>query len=191
MIIKLNLGLFLLLFFLFEGLSQSVEFYKEELNFSIKENSFKVVGLYYFRNLSDDTIRKYLIYPFPNEAIYGKIDSVVIYDSQSDKKENILSGINSKGAYFIITIKPKGVAAYEISYSQQIASKKAKYILTTMNNWRNKLEKANFELSFPVSICIDSINFIPKNTFKNQNRIIWQWSNEDFMPVKDIDIYFR
>ena len=191
MMIRLFLFLTILITINIGVLSQSVEFFQEDLKFEISDSSFNVCGLYYFRNLTQDTIRQFLIYPFPNEKNYGKIDSVVIYNVQNNPKENELSGFNNKGAYFIVNIKPKGTTIYQITYSQHLDSKKAKYILTTMNNWRNKLEKANFELSFPEDICIDSINFMPQTPFKKGDRIVWQWSRTDFMPANDVDIYLR
>jgi hypothetical protein len=187
--------LFLVLVFLGIGpvtISQTVEFFKEDLKFSISENYFKVEGSYYFRNTTDDTIRKFLIYPFPDYLIYGEVDSILIYNKSTGEQDNKLSGINTKGAYFIIVIKPNDIVQYDISYIQKSISNKAKYILTSMQSWRNKLEEASFELSFPVSPCLlDSINFIPQEALLQNDKIIYRWQKTDFMPNKDVDIFLR
>lgn len=171
--------------------SQSVEFYKEDLRFEITKDYFKVTGQYYFRNKTTDTIRKYLLYPFPAEETYGEVDSIRILNVSAGETDNNLLGRNSKGAYYIVVIDPKETVQYEISYIQKTLSNKVKYILLTMNTWRNKLEEASFTLYYPRDIIIDSINFIPQNVFVNDDRVIWQWNYEDYMPDKDVDIYLR
>lgn len=175
----------------FESHCQHVEFYKEDLKFSIDNDWFKVRGTYFFRNLTGDTIRKYLIYPFPEERVYGKIDSVTVINRNDFSKTNELRGINSKGAFFVIKILPRGTAVYEISYQQQITSGKMKYIITSMNTWRNNLEVADFELTYPVKVCIGSINFLPDQAEIKNDKVVWKWNKTDFMPKKDIEICLR
>jgi len=174
-----------------EGVSQHIEFYKEDLKFSIDNECFKVRGTYFFRNLTSDTVSKFLIYPFPDEKVYGKIDSVRVINRDDVTETNKLKGINTRGAYFAIKILPNGIGDYEISYRQHIYEGKMKYILTSMNAWHNNLEEADFELTYPANVCIDSINFLPDQLEIINDMVVWKWKKKDFMPQKDIEIYLR
>jgi hypothetical protein len=171
--------------------SQSVEFYKEDLKFSIENDWFNVSGTYYFRNLTGDTIRRFLIYPLPDEKVFGVTDSVKISPLEKNDPAGKLKRVNPNRASFTIFILPHGTATYKIDYRQQIRVNKMKYILTSMRTWRNRLEEADFELSFPADLCIDSVNFIPDKVMLRDGKIVWQWRKSNFMPEKDIDISLR
>ncbi len=57
--------------------SQSLEFVKEKLDFEITETEFTVDGIYYFKNTSPDTIKQYMLYPFPENPELGQVTSVI------------------------------------------------------------------------------------------------------------------
>jgi hypothetical protein len=168
-----------------------VEFYKEDLKFSIEDNCFNVSGTYYFRNLTDDTIRRFLVYPLPDEKEFGVTDSIKITPLEKNDPAGKLKRMNPNRASFTIFILPRGTAAYKIDYRQQIQTNKMKYILLSMRTWRNKLEEADFELSFPSDLCIGSINFIPDKVMLRDGRTVWQWRKSNYMPDRDVDIILR
>jgi hypothetical protein len=171
--------------------SQSVEFYKEELKFSIENNWFYVSGTYYFRNLTGDTIQRFLIYPLPDEKEFGVTDSIKITPLEKNDPAGKLKRVNPNRASFTIFILPRGTAAYKIDYRQQIQANKMKYILTSMRTWHNNLERADFELTYPVNLCIGFINFLPDTVMLLDGNIIWRWSKSNFMPDRDVDIILR
>ncbi|MDA3813445.1 MAG: hypothetical protein PF570_04245, partial [Candidatus Cloacimonetes bacterium] len=139
--------------------AQDLQFYQEDLDFKIVENYFYVNGLYYFRNNSSKEINKRLFYPFPQDEIYGKIDSIFVINIQDTLKETDIRN-NQNGISFTIHIKPDTTAIYRICYRQELKEAKAEYILTTTQTWGIPFTQVNYTLAFPKEFSLDSISYM-------------------------------
>ena len=155
----------------------------------IEENYFYVNGLYYFRNTSNKELKQRLIYPFPQDSAYGKVDSLfVINVIDSTITTNMQNG--EKGASFTIQIDPDSTAIYRIGYRQELKDKKAEYILTTTQTWGRPFEQVNYKLIFPKELKLDSLSYMPDSLRDENNQFIFFWYKDDFMPDRNFEIHF-
>lgn len=166
---------------------QNVSFYAEDLNFSLNASTFEVDGLYYFRNHTEKEVKQMLFYPFPDIEKYGEITFIRIH-IQGDTT-SMLSTKSSKGSLFKLKVPPNGEAVYCISYGQKMKSKEAKYIITTTQKWNEPFEFAKYTLTFPENLMMDSVSILPDTTGFIENKILYRWQMENFMPT--VDFVFR
>jgi len=181
--------IFILLFSFQLIQAKDLQFYQEDLNFMIEENYFYVDGLYYFRNTSNKELKQRLIYPFPQDSAYGKVDSLFVVNIiDSTITTNIQKRKN--GTSFTIQIDPDSTAVYRIGYRQELKDKKAEYILTTTQTWGRPFEQVNYTLTFPKELSLDSLSYMPDSLREESNRYIFFWYKENFMPDRNFEIHF-
>ncbi|MBC8415409.1 MAG: DUF4424 family protein [Candidatus Cloacimonetes bacterium] len=184
-----KLSILFILFFITDIFSLDLQFFREDLSFEIKEDHFYVDGLYYFRNISNKELKQRLIYPFPQDSAYGKVDSLFMINVIDSTITTNLQ-IGDKGASFTIQIDPDSTAVYRIGYLQELKDKKAEYILTTTQTWGRPFEQVNYTLTFPKELSLDSISYMPDSLREESNRYIFFWYKENFMPDRNFIIHF-
>lgn len=170
--------------------AQDLQFYQEDLNFKIEENYFHVSGLYYFRNTTSEKIKRRLFYPFPQNTIYSKADSIFVIDLQDSLAEVNLQS-NLQGSFFTIHLAADTTAIYYIGYRQELKETKAEYILTTTQNWRIPFEQVNYTLKFPKEFSLDSISYMPDSLREESDKYIFFWHKENFMPDKNFIVDYK
>ena len=184
-----KLTILLILFIITDIFPLDLQFFREDLSFEIIEDHFYVDGLYYFRNKSNKKLKQRLIYPFPQDPAYGKIDSLfVINVIDSTIATNMQYG--DKGVSFTIQIDPDSTAVYKIGYRHELKDKKAEYILTTSQTWGRPFEQVNYTLTFPKEFSLDSLSYMPDSLREESNRYIFFWYKENFMPERNFEILF-
>jgi hypothetical protein len=181
--------LFCLLFRPLIEFSQNLQFYREDLTFEIKDAYFYVDGFYDFCNNSDSSIHQFLFYPFPLDSAYGEVDSINAVDINA-RSINIISNKTGKGFYFKIALKPYGIGKYKLSYRQRLLKNKAEYILLTTQKWGKPFDNACYKLFTPSLMKINSISYKPDSVKQTSNKAIYYWNKKDFMPDKNMIIYF-
>lgn len=180
----------LLLFILFSSLyAEDLAFFKENINFKIDEDYFYVDGVYYFQNGSDNTLKRVLFYPFPQDSLYGKVDS--IYAIGLKDSSNKIVKINDKGAFFKINIMPQNDVAINISYRQKLLGNKAEYILVSTKKWGKPLKEASYILSIPKNVIVDSLSYLPDSLQSAHREHIFYYKKKNFMPQKNFIILFH
>ncbi len=122
--------------------SQHLNFYREDISFTIKDNYFYVDGDYYFCNTGKDSLNQILFYPFPIDSLYGNTDSIKITDFKFNK--NIDFSIEKTGVSFVVKLNPYGTIKYNIQYRQKLLGNKAEYILLTTKQWKKPIEQVNY-----------------------------------------------
>lgn len=193
--LKFNLRYFTSVLFLFILLicltaQAEIEFFKEDLQFELRDGYFIVAGNYYFRNPTDQAILVTLFYPIPRDSMLGMYDSAeVIYSSQ--QTDSPITVIKENGFFFNVEIDANSTAQYYISYRQKLLGNKAKYIFTTTSTWGKPLESAVFQLTFPKNLTIDSLSMLPDSLQENDNEYTLFWEKENFMPREDFVIRYH
>jgi hypothetical protein len=170
---------------------QKLSFYKEDLKFTLDTNSFVVDGLYYFSNSDSVKISQFIFYPFPTDQTLGDIDSAIVYDSTFKKRIEFSRSKDNKGISFPLTMEGYGFRRIRIYYRQNLKGNMAKYILETTKNWGKPLEIANYTLTVPENIKIDSLSYAADSSKIIDKKNIYFWSKKNFLPQKDFLIYFR
>ncbi len=182
---------FILVFFISSSFSfqnYNIQFYKETIDFEIdKSGYFKVSGIYYFSNTGNKKLSRSIFYPFPAGKEHSKIDSLTI----SCNVKNAVSSTkqNKQGALFLLTIDKYSALKVHISYRQKIINNRAEYILTTTQKWNRALETADYSLTVPSNLIIDSLSYKAHKSIFQEKKQKYFWSFSDFMPTKNFSIF--
>ena len=181
---KLLIFLYLLLVNVFVW-AGDLHFFREDLTFEITDDSyFCVDGEYYFRNSSMKTLKQVLFYPFPQDSIYGEIESLMVIEI-NDPQNSKISKFNSKGAFFKVEISPQSEKIYRITYRQKMKSNQAEYILLTTQRWKEPFEEIHYQLVFPLQTKIEYISYSPDNIGVLNDKNVYFWEKKDFMPDRN------
>lgn len=172
-----------LIYMVFSASGQNISFYAEDLDFYLTDKTFEVDGLYYFRNNSNKEIKQMLFYPFPDIEKYGEITFIKIH-IEGDTT-SMLATQSAKGSLFKVKIPANGEVAYRINYEQKLKTSEAKYIITTTQAWNAPFEFADYSLSFPKAIVVDSVSITPDTTAVEAGLKKYFWQRKDFMPDRD------
>ena len=168
--------------------SQQVDFFREDLKFRLNEQFFEVTGDYYFRNTNNKPVSLMLIYPFPAETVYGKVEAVTCVDLSDGS--NQMDTVNAERMLFSITMAANQSKVYRIGYRQQLSGNKAMYILTSTHRWGQPFEVVNYELIVK-DVRVDSISYIPDRVEVFTDSTKFYWKKRHFMPDRDFEISFN
>ena len=185
---------YILLIILFQissfSFTQNLQFYQENLKFSITKTNFTVDGLYYFRNPTPDTIKQYMSYPFPQISGLGEVISVEGTSLYPEMKAPVIVNVNQEAAKFRLMVYPFDTAVLRITYVQLIQDHKVEYILTSTKAWKEPLEKADFTLKLPIDFKIDSLSYDADSLLIKDGYLFYKFHFEDFMPDKNFSVNF-
>ena len=189
LILKLTIlvPLFTLHSSLFTIYAQDVSFYQENITMKIEPDFFYVSGTYYLRTVSDSSI--VLFYPFPLDSLYGEVDTLLIFNLNTNTKSEPLEN-RPNGSVFRVSFGNEKETAILISYRQKLLGNRAEYILTTTASWRKPLEQADYQLIVPDSLHITSFSYTPDKSQPIENEIIYYWSRRNFMPDRNMVVGF-
>jgi hypothetical protein len=167
---------------------QDLQFYREDILFSINEKYVETDALYYFCNVGEKDIQVALFYPFPDSTM-ELIDSLVVEDMKT--KFVIPYRDARSGVFFEIFVKAYGQSGYRVFFRQQLKEEHFRYILNSTATWGKSLEFANYELQMPLTIIPDSLSYSPDTSFIKNNTQYFQWKKMDFMPDRDFEVFFH
>jgi len=167
---------------------QELQFYREEIVFTIDSAFVRTDAVYYFCNVGDKALLTSLFYPFP-ENIINLIDSLVITESGSETAIPFRQSEN--GVFFPISLYPYGYSSYRVFYRQRLTKGHFRYILTSTSAWGRPLESASYELQMPLSFTLDSLSYRQDTCHIRGDRWIYQWKKKDFLPDRDFEVIFH
>jgi len=183
----------LLLFLLvscFQVFSQKIEFYKEYILFEITETQFVVDAMYFFRNISADTIKQFMAYPFSQHDDLGDVRQISVVSVYPEIDNEVIRNFNKKGAQFRLMIYPNDTALTNITYTQDIIRNQAEYILISTQAWNKPLEKATFTLKMPIEMKVDSLSYDADSLMIQEDFLFYKWQFTDFMPQTNFFVSF-
>ena len=171
-------------------LSGELRFYREDLHFTLTDSTFSVDGLYFLRNLSEQTYHQRLFYPFPQDNLYGEVIDVSCESiSRSDSSKVIQWDKN--GAHLLVIIPAQDTSIVRICYKQKLMGNKAEYILETTVFWEKGFEQAYYDLTFPKTITIDSLSYLPDELEETETSYKLIWEKKNFLPIKNFIVKFK
>lgn len=179
---------FVLLMTLFTGNAQKMDFFKEDLSFSLSDSLFEVDGLYYFRNLTPAALNQLLFYPFPDTEKYG--DIVYIKINMEGDTVSQLATQTKAGSLFKVSIPPSNEAVYRIRYGQRFKTNEATYIILTTRQWQKPFETADYSLEVSEDLRIDHFSIEPDTLLIIDDSILYRWHRDNFMPEVDFEFRF-
>lgn len=164
-----------------------LKFDEEYLTFKLSRNLFQVSGVYLFS--AKDSIEYPILYPFPVDSVFGKAFDISLKDVKTRKDLPFIMAKDSTHIRF--RAKVSGSSQLLIGYSQVLKSNRAKYILTTTQNWNNPLKNADYQLVVDSGIVITSFSIEPQKRIVQRGKTIYFWQKKDFMPVTDFEVQFK
>jgi hypothetical protein len=168
--------------------AQDVSFFREHITFRIEEGYFYVSGEYYLRRNDPSRDRIILYYPFPDDTLHSPADSIQLFDGNRN-----MNSIDYKktGTGITFHLSLDSVTVVFISYRQKLKGNQARYILITTERWGEPLEEAVFELITDNKIHITSFTYSPDGIEQIDDKLIYYWRKENFMPLNDMVFTFQ
>ena len=164
-----------------------LKFDEEYLTFELSRNLFQVSGVYLFS--AKDSIEYHILYPFPVDRFYGNAFDIFVKDVKTRKD---IPFIMAKDSTFIrFRAKVSGSSQLLIGYCQVLKSNRAKYILTTTQNWNEPLKFADYKLVVDSGIVVTSFSMEPQKKIVQGDKTIYFWQKLDFMPTTDFEVQFK
>jgi len=162
---------------------QDFNFYKENITMKIEEGYFHVNGIYYLKNESRKV--KTLVYPFPVDPLYGKVDSFYIINLKTNEIIEPLQ-TDVSNAVFKIDFSNHNELAIQVSYRQELLSSRAEYILESTIAWKKPLDQANYQLIVPNSIERVTFSIPPGDSSVYEDERLYFWEEFNYMPTGNL-----
>ncbi|MFB6317860.1 hypothetical protein [Saccharicrinis sp. FJH54] len=180
---------FLCFFVLFISVSPYVQaqnnvfFFEEHIDFEIDAVRFSVNGIYSFYNAGPQDKLQPITFPFASDM--DKIDSVRIINLNTGGL--IPFGRQIKAVSFMLIIPAGDTVDVNIFYRQKVSYINT-YILTSTQAWGEPLKKAVYTLTNDADISIKSFSYLPDSSRISNNKQLYFWEMQDFMPTQDFEI---
>jgi len=163
-------------------MGQNISFYKENITMKIEKEAFYVTGIY---QVKTDTCQKgILLYPFPEDRKYGKVDSIYIYNLTTNQIIEPLK-VESSHLIFKIDFSRHKDLKIHISYRQKLNSTRAEYILKTTQSWHKPLLSANYQLIVPSDVMVYQFSILPQDWIITETETIYYWEKSNYMPEEN------
>ena len=91
----------------------------------------------------------------------------------------------------MVIIPAQDTTVAHICYSQELLGGKAEYILETTAFWGRGFEQAYYDLTFPKTIIIDSLSYMPDDLEETETHYKLIWKKKDFLPMKNFVVEFE
>lgn len=163
--------------------SQPLHFSKETIEVKIYDGYVVVNGVYTFNTKSRNVLTRTLYYPFPITHAFHYPDSIFVSDKNN---KAIPFSKSSSGIFFSLNAIPDSETTINISYLQRILSDTMKYILTTTQQWKHPLEKAEYKILLPLEFELKSLSLNPYQIDSDSAHNIYYINKENFMPETDL-----
>lgn len=165
------------------------DFYKEDVIFEMKGDTFYVQGIYFIRSSQPNTSLN-LLYPFQVDSLMNE----PVIEKAFDITHNCDLVIQNKSKDFIafkVNFDSISETLFLIRYYQILKSNQARYILLSTQSWDKPLSQANYKLIIPQKVKIATFSYSPDKEFIKDDEKIYIWQKENFMPDRDFIIQFK
>jgi hypothetical protein len=168
---------------------QRIEFFKEELVFTLDSSCFSVNGDYFFRNPSNSNLDTRIFFPVSKTPGYSAIDTILIYDV-TKPDHPLMVEVKDSVASFSLSFLPFSEKCVKIYYKQHHNRSRARYILMTTQHWKKPLELAKYSLITDKNISISHFSIPPDKSEDFGETRLYYWNRQQFMPDKDFVFEF-
>lgn len=159
-----------------------IQFFNENIDFSLNEKEFSVNGLYTFINSNEQSINQVILFPFAKETDCIFIHNV--YNLTYDTKINFQK--TREGIIFKLFIFPGDTIVLNVAFSQLTCNENV-YILESTQTWSDPLYEANYSLTYDSSVKIDSLSLKPDTLINN----VYYWNKTNYYPKKNFIIWIE
>jgi hypothetical protein len=172
--------------------AQTLTFYREDMEFTIKNDTFYVNGLYYYRNTDTVPVKQVLWYPYPDNPSMGEVGRIEAWNFNVDTGKDLILSAEQTLAYIGLDVPALDTAILQVRYAQKILGNQAEYIIITTKTWGRPMDIANYILRVPDDqYIIDSLSYKPDTCFYPEGVTVYVFIKENFMPEKNVIVYFK
>ncbi len=177
------MGISLIITFIY-SLGQFADFYRENINISIKDSTAEVEGCYYLFNNNVDDIKISLVYPFPVSEELKFPSFISIFDNKI--KDTISYEKRKKGILFPVCISGLDSIIILINYTQECTNSIFEYILTSTRFWGKPLKLAEFTIKIDSNLKLLSHSYDFDSTYKEKDKTYYYFKKENFFPNENV-----
>jgi hypothetical protein len=167
--------------------SQEISFYQEDITMEIEEGYFTVHGSYNFSSIADQTT--HFLYPFPSGPIYGKVDSIHIFNTNKAIKVKPTK-TTDRAVLFRIELERGQTTEVQVFYRQKLLGNRAEYILESTRSWGKPLKEASYQLIVPKTLQVEVFSYPPQDSILTDDKRIYFWHMSDFLPAHNMEFTF-
>jgi len=170
-----------------------VDFFQEEITLTVTDSAAFVTGVYHFRNNTNRDFDIPVAFPFYVDSLSTYPYAIEAYIERESGKQVLPHRRLTKfdGISLKIPLKAGQEMTWNLDYAQKISSKRAVYIITSTAAWKKPLEQATYTFVAPADFADMTTWPTPDTSFvKNGIRSIIS-HEQDFMPVKDMEILWK
>lgn len=165
-----------------------VSFYREYVVVEPSAGRTRVVGDYYFRNVTEDSVTVEMSYPFPVDAHHAEPLRIRAWLVEDDE-ERPIGFINDGDAIrWRMSFEPRSERRVRVEYVQTISRNHAKYIVTTTKLWGQPIELAEFEFRVQRSLGELEFSFEPDRSEARGDTVIYFAKRVGFLPDRDLEV---
>ena len=160
-----------------------VSFFEEHIDFTLDNTYFTINGIYSFHNSAEKTVNQSIIFPFADKTT--TIDSIRIINLNTSRKikfDRLESSVS-----FSFMLQPKDTVDVNIFYRHKTTDTN-KYIITSTQSWGKPLVKAIYTLTIARDLKIKSFSYVPDSSKKINDKMLYSWRKEHFMPQVEFEI---
>ncbi len=169
-------------------INQEFSSVQENVTMRISNDYFCVSGFYQIKGESQN--KQVLVYHFPVDTLYGDVDSLKIYNLSTNELIIPLVSDNKK-VTFKIHFDKNAELDVQISYCQKLLGHQAEYFLKSNISRERPLIQANFQLIVPDNIKITHFSYLPQDSIKTNNEVVYYWRKINFMPKENMFFKFK
>jgi hypothetical protein len=166
------------------SLGQFPDFYRENINITVKDTIAEVEGYYYFFNNNVDDIKIALAYPFPSNEELKFPSALCVFDNTH--KNKLPYRKREKSISFPVPISALDSTIVLINYTQACTNNNFEYILTSTKLWGKPLELAEFTIGIDSNLKLISHSYDFDSTYKDKDKIYYYFKRENFLPNENI-----
>lgn len=168
------------------ALGAALSFEAEELQFTLKPDTWEVDGLFYFANYTETSFSGPIFFPVPVDSLSLAPELITLEITEDSAGKCKLLSQSQAGFSFYLEIPELHFCTLHLVYRQELKGNIATYIITSSRAWGQPLEYASYDLRVDPALQLIELPF-PLQEYNDNS---YHWENLNFTPEKDFRILF-
>ena len=168
-----------------------LRFDREYVTVEPSQGRTRVVGLYYFRNESDEPLVTAIRYPFPVDRHHVMPFRIRVWAQKGEALEPLGFVHTDSSVSWRMSFGPGEEKIVRVEYVQEIKKNHAIYIVTTTKEWGKPIRLAEFEFRVPAHLEDVQLSFTPDRAEVSGDTVIYYLRAIDFLPDADLTLTWR
>lgn len=160
-------------------------FSSERVVMSLWPGAIQVEGTYVFENLRKGTISATVCFPVAVDS-----EQAFPYDCEVAGHE-FWTSVADTAIYWLMKVRPAAAETVRVRYWQQLADKKARYVLTTTQLWPRPVGEAEFVVSVPAEWEGVVLSMVPDSSWTLRGRRFYRAKRKDLRTDADLIVCWQ